>query len=110
LAPGRSTSRASFSNRCPGGGTRLGSITPNTPSREHESGAGKARDVGRRRNHKRQPECSATMKRRAPRHFARKTGRRDHLGKRVWPETSEIDEISIGLGVAGHGAAERRLP
>ena len=30
-------------------------------AREHETGAGKPRDVGGSRDHKRQPECSATM-------------------------------------------------
>ena len=30
-------------------------------AREHETGAGQPRDVGHGRNHKRQPECSATM-------------------------------------------------
>ena len=40
-------------------------------AREHVGGAGKARDVGRRRNHKRQPECSATMPPERLCHFAR---------------------------------------
>jgi len=30
-------------------------------AREHEAGAGKPRDMGQGRDHKRQPECSATM-------------------------------------------------
>ena len=30
-------------------------------AREHETGAGEPRDVGKGRNHKRQPECNATM-------------------------------------------------
>src|SRR3981081_3278852 len=40
---------------------------------------------------------------------ARKTGRSDHLGKQVRPRklTDRFDEVLIGLGVAGHGAAER---
>ena len=40
-------------------------------AREHESGAGEPRDVGRRRNHKRQPECNATMPPERLCHFTR---------------------------------------
>ena len=40
-------------------------------AREHVSGADEARDVGRRRNHKRQPECSATIPPERLSHFTR---------------------------------------
>ena len=40
-------------------------------AREHVSGADEPRDVGRRRNHKRQPECNATMPPERLSHFTR---------------------------------------
>ena len=40
-------------------------------AREHVSGADQPRDVGRRRNHKRQPECNATMPPERLSHFTR---------------------------------------
>ena len=40
-------------------------------AREHVSGADEARDVGRRRNHKRQPECNATIPPERLSHFTR---------------------------------------
>ena len=40
-------------------------------AREHETGADQPRDVGRRRDHKRQPECSATIPPERLSHFTR---------------------------------------
>ena len=40
-------------------------------AREHVSGTDQPRDVGRRRNHKRQPECNATMPPERLSHFTR---------------------------------------
>ena len=54
--------RARRRANCPGGGTRRGiDDAENALTREHETGAGKPRDVGHCGNHKRQPECNATM-------------------------------------------------
>ena len=80
-------------------------------AREHETGANQPRDVGRRRDHKRQPECSATMPPERLSHFTReKPAARiisaKALGLRKFPD--RFDEVLIGFGVAGDGAAERR--
>ena len=56
-------------------------------AREHVSGANKPRDVGRRRNHKRQPECSATMPPERISHFTREK-----------PAARIISAKALGLG------------
>ena len=62
-------------------------------------------------DHKRQPECSATMPplMRSVRH-ARKARGAHHLGKRVRAREAadQFDQIAVGLGIAHDGAAERR--
>ena len=56
-------------------------------AREHESGADQSRDVGRRRNHKRQPECSATIPPVRLSHFTREN-----------PAARIISAKALGLG------------
>ena len=56
-------------------------------AREHVSGADEPRDVGRRRNHKRQPECSATMPPERLSHFTREK-----------PAARIISANALGLG------------
>ena len=56
-------------------------------AREHESGANQPCDVGRRRDHKRQPECSATMPPERLSHFTREK-----------PAARIISAKALGLG------------
>ena len=78
---------------------------------EHDAGAGQPRDVGERRDHKRQPECNATM---PPESVCQLT--RPKPAPRIMSANARglrefadgLDEISIGLGVARDGAAELR--
>ncbi len=56
-------------------------------AREHVSGADQPRDVGRRRNHKRQPECNATMPPDRLSHFTREK-----------PASRIISANALGLG------------
>ena len=81
----RSISRASRSANCPGGGTSEGSTTPNTPSRANTKPARASRATWvERRDHKRQPECNATMPPdRRPSATRAKAGVADHLGEGV---------------------------
>ncbi len=80
-------------------------------ARKHETGAGEPRDVGRSRDHKRQPECNATM---PPERVCQLT--REKPAERIISANAfgrgnlriEFDEVPIGFGVAGDGAAERR--
>ena len=80
-------------------------------AREHVTGADQPRDVGRRRNHKRQPECNATIPPERLSHFTREKPASRIISANAFGRGNfliELDEVLIGFRIAGYGTAERR--
>ncbi len=111
LDAGRSISRATRMAARAGSGSRVGvDEREHALAREHESGVREADEMGEACDHKRQPECSATM---PPvmrwNETRRKPAARIISANAVRPRKAadRFDQVAIGLGVLGDGAAER---
>ena len=93
-----------------GSGSRVGRPAEHALAREHDARAAEAGEVGQTGDHKRQPECSATMPPLMRWNETPEARRAHHLGEHVRPREAadRLHQVAIGLGVAGDGAAERR--
>ena len=96
-----------------GSGSRVGiDHSASTPSRANTNPAlAETDDMSKACDHKRQPECSATMPPVMRRNDdALEAGRPHHLGESVGPReaANRFHQIAIGLRVAGDDPAERR--
>ncbi len=85
--------------------------TEHTFARKDKTGARQTKQMTDRRDHKRQPECSATMPPLISRCDTRRKARRaHHVGERIRAREAadRFDEIAIRLGIAHDRAADRR--